>query len=464
MAALDPHRPASGGAPSAFRRTLAATGLLALAALVAMAVVMTSGLARADALLERLRSSQDQLAQVTRIQSDVNRMRADVATGRPGVAARVVDVEKALDAYRRSVAQEILGPEERSQTHAGEIADAGALARMFTTLREPFLAGTAPPEVAESAFEALTDRVVVRERAEAGAASLAMSDLRRTITVLAVAIPTFIALLGAAGAWLMYAANRDLEHQVGARTSEIEAGRAALAEVDANRRLFFARIGHELRTPATVIRGEAEVVLRDPAADVERLRASLGIVAANSQVLQRRLEDMLALARAEDGRIAIRREPVDLAEVAHRAAALAEPYVRANGLQLVTDVDSVATSRLDGDASWLQQAILALVDNAAKFADPGEPIRLTLSHQATAARITVADSGPGVEPCDLANIFDPWRQTAAGRARGGSGLGLSVARWVVEQHGGDIRAQSSPGRGLTVVIDLPLLAEVAARP
>jgi len=438
MAPPDPHRPQREWTPGTFRRTLVVSGVLTLVALVAMAVVMTSGLARADVLLERLRRSQDQLAQVTAIQSDVNRLRADVVTGRPGVAARVAGVDAALGAYLHSVAEESRGLGERA---AAELADASTLARMFAGLRTPLLAGTPAPDAAERDFEALTDRVVARERAEAGAASLAMSDLRRTITVLAVAIPTLIALFGAAGAWLMQAANRDLEHQVRARTAEI-------AEVDANRRLFFARVGHELRTPATVIRGEAEVALRDPAASAGRLRESLGVVAANSQVLQRRLEDMLALAAAEDGRISIRREPVDLAEVARQAAALAEPYVRANGLRL---------------AAWLQQAILALVDNAAKFADPREPIRLTLSRQPAAARITVADSGPGVEAADLPHIFDAWRQTAAGRARGGSGLGLSVARWVVEQHGGEIRALSPPGRGLTVEIDLPLPAEAAVR-
>src|SRR5262249_50984348 len=100
----------------------------------------------------------------------------------------------------------------------------------------------------------------------------------------------------------------------------------------------------------------------------------------------------------------------------------------------------------------------AIVDNAAKFSDGDGPVRLRFDADARFARIEVSDSGPGVAPADLPRLFDSYYQTEAGRERGGSGLGLSVARWVVEEHGGPIAAQSGPGHGLTVNIELPVLS------
>jgi signal transduction histidine kinase len=251
-------------------------------------------------------------------------------------------------------------------------------------------------------------------------------------------------------------ANRDLEAQVEERTREIEAGREKLAEIDRTRRLFYSRIGHELRTPATVIRGEAEIALRDAGASADRLREALEHVAANGSFLQRRLEDMLALARAEDGRIALLKEPVDLGDVIRRTTLLAEPYVRSSGAGMVTDNSARKSAIILGDASWLQQGLLALVDNAAKFSGGGGEIELSFSVRGETAHIAITDAGPGVAAADLPYLFESYYQTAAGRARGGAGLGLSVARWVVEQHGGIITASSAPEKGLTVTIELPV--------
>jgi signal transduction histidine kinase len=251
-------------------------------------------------------------------------------------------------------------------------------------------------------------------------------------------------------------ANRGLEAQVSERTREIEAGRQKLAEVDNTRRLFYSRIGHELRTPVTVMRGEAEIALRDADASAARLREALEHVAANGSFLQRRLEDMLALARAEDGRIALLKEPVDLGDVVRRTAALAEPYVRSSGARMETDIADRKGAIILGDASWLQQGLLALVDNAAKFSGGQGAIRLSFAIDGATAHLAVTDGGPGVAEADLPYLFDSYYQTAAGRARGGAGLGLSVARWVVEQHGGAIAASSAPEKGLTVSIALPV--------
>jgi signal transduction histidine kinase len=165
---------------------------------------------------------------------------------------------------------------------------------------------------------------------------------------------------------------------------------------------------------------------------------------------------MLALARAEDGRIALLKEPVDLGDVVRKTAALAEPYVRSSGARMVTDIADRKGAIILGDASWLQQGLLALVDNAAKFSGGEGAIELSYAIEGATAYIAVTDGGPGVASADLPHLFESYYQTADGRARGGSGLGLSVARWVVEQHGGIIAASSAPERGLTVTIELPV--------
>ena len=160
--------------------------------------------------------------------------------------------------------------------------------------------------------------------------------------------------------------NRRLEGEVAERTAELRAGHARLAEIDASRRRFFAQIGHELRTPATVIRGEAEVALRNPEADSAQLRDALAHIIANSAFLDRRLADLLALARAEDGRLALHRGPADLVAVVREAVSLATPFALSSGIRIEAAVrDEVRT---EGDASWLSQALLALTDNAVKVA------------------------------------------------------------------------------------------------
>lgn len=494
--------------PGSIRRAALATGGMTLMALTVMALLAAVGLSRADTLLERLRWSQDQLGQVLRIQAQVDRLRADVATGTPLAGGQVDQVERSLRDYSRSVREEgrLLDLEDLWAQEA-EAEAAAQMAAMFQAWRRE--GGLSDPG-ATARFDTLAASMIAKEHEESQEARLAVADLKRTVTTLAVVIPILVGLLGAAGLTLIFARvagplqalettvlnlgqdkgapqvggftefrrlaaafgrmndqiaaqratlqaiNTDLERQVLERTAEIEAGREALAEIDRNRRLFFSKLGHELRTPATIIRGEAEVALRDPDASAARLREALAEVAANSQFLQRRLEDMLALARAEDGRVVLSRAPVDLSEVMRQAVAMAEPYVRASGLEVAARIEDDAGPGIEGDASWLLQAVLALVDNAAKFAAGAEPIRLGLSREGSDLVIAVADDGPGVDPVDLPRLFEDYYQTAAGRARGGSGLGLSIARWVAEQHGGRIRAIPGAPSGLAVEIALPV--------
>lgn len=500
-----------------FWRALAAAGLAVVGVLVVMALTLALSLQHAGWLLDRLSRSQDQLAMVTRIEADINRTRADMAGGADPAEAFTA-ITRQLELYRQSVdAEAKQAGSQSAPDQSAEMRNAVQLANLFNAMQREMPTAAAADDggafdATRREFDALAGQIIAKERQETDVVIASMRSLRGTMTLLGVAIPILVAFAAALGGWLMLAsmlrplrvleeaatragkgervspvkiegfteyeqlagafnhmdeeiaaqrtalseANRGLEAQVAERTREIEAGRQKLAEIDRTRRLFYSQIGHELRTPVTVMRGEAEIALRDPDASAARLREALEHAAANSSFLQRRLEDMLALARAEDGRIALLKEPVDLGEVVRKTSVLAEPYIRSSGARLVTDISGRNGPVILGDASWLQQGLLALVDNAAKFSGGQGDIRLSFSVEGTHAHIAVTDAGPGVEAADLPHLFESYYQTAAGRKRGGSGLGLSVARWVVEQHGGVIGATSAPHEGLTVKIDLPV--------
>lgn len=252
----------------------------------------------------------------------------------------------------------------------------------------------------------------------------------------------------------LQAANERLEATVAERTRDLEAKTRQLAAIDRSRRLFFAKVGHELRTPVTVLRGEAEVALRNARAGVPVLREALTHIRAHGEAMQRRLEDLLALAHSEEGRISLHPAPFDLAAMLRGAIDMASAFAQSSGVALTSEGDEAAC-RMSGDESWLRQALLALVDNAVKFSPEGGTVRVWLHQASDTLVLGVADEGPGAPEESLAKLFDPYFQGDEGARRGGSGLGLAVARWIAEQHGGTIRAFNRAEGGLAVELRLP---------
>lgn len=412
-------------------RALTLAALAALIVLAGIALTLALGLARADALIERLARSQDQLAVVTRLEADLNAMVGAPPADRPALQSAI---RRDIARYRWSIATE--GPRLTGQQEE---------AARGRALQEDFDRVDADP----AAIAGFRDRVRIiaaRERGESVETIAEMRALRRTGTGIAIAAPLIIALIGFAMARQTIGQRTALESEVAART-------ARLAEIDRSRRAIFAQIGHELRTPITVMLAEAEVGLRG-SADPAQLIDSLGHVAANGAFVRRRLDDLLTLAKAEDGRLTIARAPVDLTMLVTEVAVLAEPFARSSGIAIVQEVPD-APVIAPVDASWLQQALLALIDNAVKHAPETGDIRLSLTTSATNAHISVADTGPGVAEADLARLFESGYQSAEGRRHGGSGLGLAVAQWVADAHDGRISAANGADGGLTITIDLP---------
>lgn len=212
---------------------------------------------------------------------------------------------------------------------------------------------------------------------------------------------------------------------------------------------FVADASHELRTPLATIQGNAGLLANGPAVADEVRRAAAADIAGESERMARLTDRLLTLARADSG-LDLALTPVELrplvAEVVRQAAAVHRDLdVRLDASEL-----SVA-----GDADALRQLLWILLDNAARYAK--RSISVTLHREAGWARVLVADDGEGVPVEERERIFERFYKRDTARGGGGAGLGLAIARWIVDQHHGRIIAATGPSGGAGFFVDLPLL-------
>ena len=225
---------------------------------------------------------------------------------------------------------------------------------------------------------------------------------------------------------------------------------------------FLAVLAHELRNPLASIRTCVEVLSLSTGLG-ERERCSAEIIGRQTDTLVRLVDDLLDIHRLNEGKIVIRRQPVRLDEVVRNAIEAANPYVTKRGLKLDVTLPEVPV-RVDGDKVRLTQVLLNLLTNAAKFTPQSGTVSVIVEGAAAGAdvpcaRVTVTDTGRGIEADLLEKIFDPYVQVGAATdgAAGGLGLGLSVARRLMHLHGGSIHAESAgSGRGSRFVLELPV--------
>jgi heavy metal sensor kinase len=224
---------------------------------------------------------------------------------------------------------------------------------------------------------------------------------------------------------------------------------------------FSSNVAHELRTPLTLLRGEAELAMsrdRSP----ERMRELAAGVHEEAVRMGRIVDDMLTLARADRGQA-----PLDLADV-DVATILQDTYEDALILAAERDIEVRLgpndAARIRGDAARLRQLLRVLISNAVRYTDAGGSITIEGRRGGTFVRIAVEDTGVGIAPEHLPRIFDRFYRVDSGRSRdrGGAGLGLALARWIAEAHGGSIRATSEPGKGSRFVVELPREADPPA--
>jgi signal transduction histidine kinase/ligand-binding sensor domain-containing protein len=272
---------------------------------------------------------------------------------------------------------------------------------------------------------------------------------------------------------------RALEREVAERTDDLARYAHALAEhlqaVDRDnarsrrdeldRRELFARTSHELRTPLTAILGFSELLERSLGDRLEgRERRYLANVRDGGEQLLRLVNNLLDQIKLETGRMELHLEEIEPAQVAESVVSLMEGFALHRRVRLETRIESEPpTAR--SDVAKLRQILLNLLSNAVKFSPPGEVVTLSVRTTAEAEgglgapgfEMAVVDRGPGIDPAERESIFEPYRQLAgSGSVTAGTGLGLPIARQLVELLGGRLALESETGRGSTFRVVLPL--------
>ena len=253
-----------------------------------------------------------------------------------------------------------------------------------------------------------------------------------------------------------------LEETIQARTADLRAANARLEAVDRSRRRFFADVSHELRTPLTVILGECDLAARAAARAGERPvdhGPAFATIRKRAQRLKLRVEDLLRVARSESGEIELDRRALGAASVLAEAIDNATSEAARRRVALIFEPGREDVE-ISADREWLRQVVESLIDNALRHGTGLSRVTVALeageAAGAPAAIVTVTDDGPGFGAAQEA-LFERFRRGAR-PGEGGFGIGLALARWVVEQHAGTIRLGPCPdGRGAQVRLELPAL-------
>jgi two-component system sensor histidine kinase BaeS len=227
---------------------------------------------------------------------------------------------------------------------------------------------------------------------------------------------------------------------------------AKLQLTEEQRRDLMADISHELRTPLTILQGNLEGMLDGVyAPDEERLKSLL----EETQVLARLVEDLRTLALAESGALQLKKESADLAALIEETAAVFRAPAEAAGILLEIQTDPKA-GWMDLDPERMRQVISNLIANALRYTPEGGAVhvrhRFVESGEEKSVEVCIEDNGTGISPEMLPNIFNRFYRSSDS---GGMGLGLPIARYLVEAHGGTIEASSQPGMGTRICLQLP---------
>jgi signal transduction histidine kinase len=234
---------------------------------------------------------------------------------------------------------------------------------------------------------------------------------------------------------------RDLVRAFNTMTARLEAD-------EEQRRRLLADVSHELRTPLAVIQGNAEAIVDGVyPADAKHL----GTILEETRVLSRLIEDLRTLSLAEAGTLALHREPTELTIVAAEVGRSFEQQASSAGARIELDLaDDLPL--LDVDPIRLREVLANLVANALRYVSAGGRVRIAGRMAGNTVVLEVADDGPGIPADLLSTVFDRFAKSPESR---GSGLGLAIAKAIVEAHGGRISADSAPGHGTTIRIELP---------
>ncbi len=241
------------------------------------------------------------------------------------------------------------------------------------------------------------------------------------------------------------------------RTEALRAANERLEKTDENRRRFFADLSHELRTPLTVILMEAELGERG----MPEPEGAFKTIRSRAMGLNRKIDDLLRLARSETGEIKLQTEPFDLSDVAREAIEETKADTGSAGMAVTQDLDGPVMAQ--GDRNWMRQVLTGLILNTVRHARNGGQLALRTEGGPGTVKVHVIDNGPGIPEAVQSKVFDRFAQGGTPQRGEGFGIGLAFAKWVVERQGGTISVTSpvpdeyslGDGQGTMVSVGIP---------
>ncbi|MBI4346334.1 MAG: HAMP domain-containing histidine kinase [Elusimicrobia bacterium] len=227
-----------------------------------------------------------------------------------------------------------------------------------------------------------------------------------------------------------------------------------LRELDDMKKTFVASVTHELRSPLGAIQAQVRMALAKDEGLGERSRQSLDRIGANAERLEHFVTSLLEMAKIERGKLEYTPKTADFGRIVEDVALFFTPRAKEAGLELSYAGEAgLAPMKLDPDL--IAQVVTNLVSNAIKFTRPGGRVTVRVTRTAQGARCEVADTGIGIPPESLARLFRPFERASNAPRSTGTGLGLALAKAIVETHGGTIAAESTLGRGSRFTFELP---------
>ncbi len=245
---------------------------------------------------------------------------------------------------------------------------------------------------------------------------------------------------------------------------ELKTTNRKLLEVDRNRAEFISSLSHELRTPLTAISGACELLLEDFADELSGPQEEyISMISQGAHLIRKLIDDVLDFAKLEAKRLELHPEPLSVAQLVRDTEVLVAPLLNEKGLRWEIDVPE-ALPLIQADAVRIRQVLLNLVSNAIKFTPRGGLVSIKAwlekgtGRKAPQVAISVADTGCGISPEHVKRVFERFRQVRDREARG-TGLGLPIAKQLVELHGGRIALSSAVDQGSTFTFTVPLAAD-----
>jgi PAS domain S-box-containing protein len=233
----------------------------------------------------------------------------------------------------------------------------------------------------------------------------------------------------------------------------LEESRRELQAADQAKDQFLAMVSHELRTPLTAMLGWARM-LRGGLLDAATAKRALEVIERNTTLQAQLIDDLLDLSRTITGKLQLELRPIDPVGVVQAAIEAVQALADAKNIALKVVLDA-SVGPVIGDPQRLQQVVWNLLSNSIKFTPAQGTVELHLNQTDSLVRITVRDTGPGINPDLLPHMFEPFHQAKEARRHGGLGLGLAIVRHIVELHGGSVRAESpGEGQGATFVVEV----------